>query len=249
MTEAIATELNLAEDLAKIDLPAVRRSYQEQDEFVVLERCLGPELVERWTRELEQLKPHVHRNFIPKHKKGGSVPYNVVRELAPSITGLYHDPAFIGLLRAVSNATMKECPDSDPHRCALYAYTEEGDHIGWHYDTSYYKDRRWTVLVGLIDRSSSKLECRLRTKMPGATPQDLALRIDPGTVVVFNGDKLLHRVTPILADEERFIVSMQYVTRGDMNPFLRLFSNMKDAFAYFGLKEVFLGRRKASAGK
>ena len=37
---------------------------------------------------------------------------------------------------------------------------------------------------------------------------------------------------------------MQYITRGDMNPFLRLFSNLKDAFAYFWLKAVFLRRRK-----
>jgi hypothetical protein len=39
---------------------------------------------------------------------------------------------------------------------------------------------------------------------------------------------------------------MQYITRGDMNPFLRLFSNLKDAFAYFGLKEVFLRPRKVN---
>jgi len=234
----------LAEPTTSLDVGAMQDTYRDQDEFVVLERYLPQPLLERWQQELEQLKPRIHRNFIPKHKKGGSVPYNVVREWAPSITGLYHDPTFIGLLRDIAGAPMKECPDSDPHRCALYAYTEDGDHIGWHYDTSYYKDRRWTVLVGLVDHSSSRLECRLRTRMAGATPQELALRIDPGTVVLFNGDKVLHRVTPTQPREERFIVSMQYITRGDMNPFLRLFSNLKDAFAYFGLKEVFLGRRK-----
>jgi alkylated DNA repair dioxygenase AlkB len=249
--ESVMTDVapnDLAASLAKVDLTALRQTYNEQDEFVVLERCLGPELLGQWERELEQLKPHVHRNFVPKHKKGGSVPYQLVHQLAPSISGLYHDPAFIELLRKLADAPMKECPDSDPHRCALYAYTEEGDHIGWHYDTSYYKDRRWTVLVGLVDRSSSRLECKLRTRMEGSTPQELALRIEPGTVVVFNGDKVLHRVTPIEAGEERFIISMQYVTRPDMNPFLRLFSNMKDAFAYFGLKQVFLGRGQKRSG-
>jgi hypothetical protein len=36
---------------------------------------------------------------------------------------------------------------------------------------------------------------------------------------------------------------MQYVTTGDMNPFMRFVSNMKDSIAYFGLREVFLGKR------
>jgi alkylated DNA repair dioxygenase AlkB len=245
MTSLLTNELEAA--VARLDLDALRRSYVEQDEFVVMEQLLTPDLLRQWNDELERLKPCVHRNFIPKHKKGGSVPYHVVHELAPAITGLYQAPAFLGLLRGIADAAMKECPDSDPHRCALYAYTEEGDHIGWHYDTSYYRDRRWTVLVGLVDRSSSRLECRLRTRLPGAPAGELALRIEPGTVVLFNGDKLLHRVTPVKAGEERFIVSMQYVTRGDMNPFLRFYSNLKDAFAYFGLKQVFLGRKGKSA--
>jgi len=37
---------------------------------------------------------------------------------------------------------------------------------------------------------------------------------------------------------------MQYVTSGEMNPFMRFVSNMKDSIAYFGLKEVFFERRR-----
>ena len=40
------------------------------------------------------------------------------------------------------------CPDEDPHACALYFYTEAGDHMGYHYDTSYYTGARYTVLFG-----------------------------------------------------------------------------------------------------
>jgi len=39
-------------------------------------------------------------------------------------------------------------PDDDPHAYALYFYTRAGDHIGWHYDTSYYAGRRYTLLLG-----------------------------------------------------------------------------------------------------
>ena len=71
----------------------------------------------------------------------------------------------------------------------------------------------------------------------------LELKVGPGTVVLFNGDKVWHAVTPTAENERRFIVSMQYVTNGDMSPFMRFVSNMKDSIAYFGLKKDFFGGR------
>jgi len=242
MNPSVSEQLRPA--LERVDRGALEQVYREQDEFVVVENLLPAGILGLWEKALEALKPRMHRNFIPKHKKGGSVPYRTVRELGPAITAVYHDPGFLQLLQAVAGAPMRECPESDPHRCALYGYTEEGDHIGWHYDTSYYRDRRWTVLVGLADRSSSRLECRLHTRSPGRALVEMALQVLPGSVVIFNGDRVYHRVTPIRRGEERYMVSMQYVTQAEMNPFLRFISNMKDAVAYFGLREVFTGRMR-----
>jgi len=241
-------EQRLSTALARLDLAAVRRRYYEQDEFIVLENLVPREIIEQWSNELEQLKPRIHRNFIPKHKKGGSVDFNTVAQFGPTITAVYHSPAFQKALCQIADAPMNECPDSDLHRCALYAYTEAGDHIGFHYDTSYYKGRRWTVLIGFVDESSSKLVCHLHTRNKGREVEKLELKVGPGTVVLFNGDKLWHSVTPIAENEHRYIVSMQYVTNGDMNPFMRFVSNMKDGIAYFGLKSVFLGGRKKTSG-
>jgi hypothetical protein len=148
----------------RLDFDSARRGYYDQDEFIVLENLVPPGIIAQWESELERLKPQIHRNYIPKHKKGGSVDYDTVARLAPSMTSVYHSPALQRAFCQIADASMKECPDSDPHRCALYAYTEAGDHIGFHYDTSYYKDRRWTVLIGFIDESSSKLLCHLHTR-------------------------------------------------------------------------------------
>ncbi len=52
--------------------------------------------------------------------------------------------------------------------------------------------------------------------------------------MIFNGDKLWHAVTPLGPREERIVLTLQYVTDQEMGPFQRTFSNMKDAFAYFG---------------
>jgi alkylated DNA repair dioxygenase AlkB len=242
----IATDIEglLQQAIARLDVDALRRRYEAQDEFVVVEAFLPEAVLARWREELEALKPHIHRNFIPKHKKGGSVGYDTVRALAPTINAVYQSPALLALLCRIAGADMKECPPSDPHRCALYAYTEAGDHIGWHYDTSYYKDRRWTLLVGLHDQSSSRLVCRLHTRSPGHAVEELALRVGPGTLVLFNGDKVYHCVTPTQPGEERYIITMQYVTSGEMSPLMRFVSNMKDSIAYFGLKEVFFGAKR-----
>ncbi|MBX3330122.1 MAG: hypothetical protein KF722_06955 [Nitrospira sp.] len=119
--------------------------------------------------------------------------------------------------------------------CALYYYTRPGDHIGFHYDTSYYKGKRYTVLMGLIERSE---QCRLvaHLRNPGTKGEisEQAVPLDPGSLVIFNGDKLWHAVTPLGPREERIVLTLQYVTDREMRPLHRAFSNLKDVFAYFG---------------
>jgi len=243
MTPTLDVENAIFQRAAKLDVAGLRQAYLDQDEFVVVEDFLSPEIMAEWGEQLEPLKSEFHRSFIPKHKKGGSVDYATVSVRAPAIRAVYQSPALLALLKKVTGAEMQECPDSDQHRCALYAYTEEGDHIGWHYDTSYYKDRRWTLLVGFQDNSSARLLCRLHTRHPGREEVNLSLKLAPGTLVLFNGDTVYHAVSPTKAQESRYMVSMQYVTNGAMNPFMRFVSNMKDSIAYFGLKKVFFGRK------
>jgi len=240
-------ESSIDQRLAQMDPEALRRNYLEQGEFLVIEDFLPDDTLAQWQRELPAVLPHIHRNFIPRHKKGGSVACDTVDHFAPSITGFYRRPEVIRFFQRLTGAELKECPASDQHRCALYAYTEAGDHIGWHYDTSYYKDQRWTMLVGLEDQSSSKLLCHLHTRTPARAVEKLELKVGPGMMVLFNGDKVLHSVTPTFPGEHRYVVSMQYVTSGEMNPFMRFVSNMKDAIAYFGFKGVFFGRSGKSA--
>jgi hypothetical protein len=57
----------------------------------------------------------------------------------------------------------------------------------------------------------------------------------PGSLVLFNGDKLWHAISPLAKGEERVVLTMEYVTNPEMGPFKRFVSNMKDAIAYFGL--------------
>jgi hypothetical protein len=195
---------------------------------------------ERLVPQVDRLKPGLNRNYIPGHKKGGSVSYHAVREEAPEFLDLYRSPTFIDFLSRLVSEPLMLCPESDPHACALYYYTEPGDHIGFHYDTSYYKGARYTILMGLVDRAPScRLVCQLYKDDPSRQMKELRLATAPGDLVIFNGDKLWHAVTPLGAGEERVALTMEYVTTQEMGPFKRLYSNLKDAFAYFGLRAVF----------
>src|SRR4029453_13089846 len=201
VTPSVADTLRGA--VAALDVEAVRRSYWDQNEFVFLERWLPAELIDRMLAEVERVRPAVNRNYIPRHKKGGSVSFYALLEQAPTIVALYRSPAFIDFLGALTGRLLQACPVTDPHSCALYFYTEPGDHIGFHFDTSYYRGARYTVLLGLIERSSSRLVCQLFKNDPQRAPVELQLATHPGTLILFNGDKLWHAVTPLGDGEER----------------------------------------------
>jgi hypothetical protein len=232
--------------LATLDVERVRRDYQAQNEFVCLERWLPAPLVERMLAEVERVRPAINRNFIPRHKKGGSVSFYTLLDQAPTIVALYRAPAFVEFVAGLAGRPLEPCPPDDPHSCALYFYTEPGDHIGFHFDTSYYRGARYTVLLGLVERSSSRLVCQLFKNVPGRRPVELRLATEPGTLVVFNGDKLWHAVTPLGEGEERVSLTLEYVTDPAMSPVKRLVSNLKDAFAYFGVRQVFLRSRAST---
>ena len=237
MQASVADEV--ARALKTVDVDAVRDAYWRQNEFVVLEHLFPAPLVAKWLAEVDRVRPAINRNYIPRHKKGGSVSHHALKAEAPAILGLYHAPAFLDFVRRVTGREAAACPARDPHACALYFYTEPGDHIGFHYDTSYYRGLRYTVLVGLIERSSSRLVCQLYRGDPSRPTVENSLATDPGTVVLFNGDKLWHAITPLGHGEERVSLTLEYVTDARMNPFKRFISDMKDAVAYFGFRQVF----------
>ncbi len=227
--------------VARLDFDRLHQEYWEQNEFLVIKQFLPRAFVEDvFVPQAQGVKTDLNRNYIPGHKKGGSVSYYTVQEKAPRFLDLYRSESFRQFLNRLVHAKVMYCPDNDPHSCALYYYTEPGDHIGFHYDTSYYKGARYTILMGLVDRSTHcKLVCELFKDHPTKPPRHLELVTEPGDMVMFNGDKLWHAVTPLGEGEERIALTMEYVTNPEMGTVKRLYSNLKDSFGYFGFTTVF----------
>ncbi len=228
--------------LAELKTTGLRGDYEKQGSFLYIEDFLPREFTERLIAAVKDVTPAINRNYLPGHKAGGSVSSHNIDNLAPFIADLYRLPALIKWLETISDDKLQLSPADDPHAYALYFYSKPGDHIGWHYDTSYYDGRRYTLLLGVIDDSSCRLDYELHTKNPAVPDQPGSVQYLPGGFVFFDGNKLRHRVTPLGENEMRVSLTFEYVTDPNMKPFKRFISNMKDSIAYFGFGQVF--RRK-----
>ena len=225
--------------LAALPTGPLRREFAEQGAFLHLREFLAPDITAQLVSAVAAVTASVNRNYLPGHKQGGSVSRHTIDRLAPFVGDLYRSAALIGWLGELAGERLQLSPPADPHAYALYFYTRPGDHIGWHYDTSYYAGRRYTLLIGVIDESSCRLEYQLHTRDPGKGSVPGSLRIPPGGLVFFDGDKLRHRITPLAEGERRVSLTFEYVTDPRMRVWRRVISNMKDAVAYFGFRQVF----------
>src|SRR4030095_3060785 len=94
----------IARTLAALDLDAVRATYRAHNEFVYFERLFPDSVVVPMVEEAQRARARINRNYIPRHKKGGSVSYYTLREQAPSILTLYRSPAFLDFVRQATGA-------------------------------------------------------------------------------------------------------------------------------------------------
>lgn len=127
----------VADSVGRLDIGRLRDDYTRQGAFLYLDTFLPPDAAGKLADTARALQADLNRNYLPGHKQGGSVSRHTIDAKAPYIAELYRSKALIGFLEKITGDTLLPSPDDDPHAYALYYYTKPGDHIGWHYDTSY----------------------------------------------------------------------------------------------------------------
>jgi alkylated DNA repair dioxygenase AlkB len=232
----------MAARLRELEVAPLQNKFAQQGAFLYLPEYLPAAITAQLVAAAGAVASAVNRNYLPWHKQGGSVSRHVLDRSAPLVAELYRSPALIDWLERVAGERLQASPSGDPHAYALYFYTQPGDHIGWHYDTSYYAGRRYTLLLGVIDESSCRLEYQLHTREKTVDLVAGSVQIPPGGLVFFNGDTLRHRITPLGAGEKRISLTFEYLTDPNIRVWRRVVSNMKDAVAYFGFRQVFSNR-------
>ena len=230
-------ERRIERGVASLDLERIRHQYWGQGEFVVLPGFLDSDDIALLLGEVAAMPEQVIRKYVPGYKDSGRVSYHALLGAAPAIIATYDSRALRGLAERICGSALLPSPDVDAHACALYVYTRAGDHVGWHYDTSHYKGRRYTVLLGLENRSSAVLHVRLHTRDPEREPVEARIATEPGMLIFFNGDKVHHRLTPLGPDERRVVFTMRYLTTHEISGPRRFLNSLKDAMTYFGFRQ------------
>jgi hypothetical protein len=152
-TRAFAVEIDAALD--RLDVAALEREYWAQDEFLFIPRFLPPVAVGALLDDVRRLEPGLNRNYVPRHKKGGSVSHYPIADEGPALLACYHSERF----------------------------------------------RRY------------------------------------------------HGVSPVQEGERRVVYTMECVTSQEMGRVQRLYCNLKDAVAYFGIRALLRGRGRTRAGQ
>ena len=140
------------------------------------------------------------------------------------IADIIDNPKFLQKVQSKTGiANLQFVPEVDTNRLSLLYYKDEGDGIDWHVDGTIYLGDRWAGILTIVEdikESEAKLELK-----PNGKPATFPVDKMENTLVLFQGDQVLHRARPMLMDEQRIVVSLLFSTNPTRtrNPILRLY--------------------------
>jgi hypothetical protein len=177
------------------------------------------------------------RTYLPAHKKGGTVAYETLEREAPEIVRLYRSPAMQRFISRITGIKLEPTPMHDQSSCSVLFYEKPGDHIGWHYDHNFYKGRHFTVLIPLINRGHGEGGLSAARLMVKRRREEITIATPPNRIIVFEGARVRHKVTPIAEGERRVVWSMTYCADPRNSAFQGVARRIKDT-AFFGVRAL-----------
>jgi hypothetical protein len=177
------------------------------------------------------------RSFVPAHKKGGTIAYETLIAAAPFAVGLYRSIGMTEFVSRVVGARVYPTPINDQSSLSLLVYDRPGDHIGWHFDHNFYRGRHFTLLLAISNEGSSEDGLSHAELKAQAGSGEIDVRTAPNTLVLFEGAKIRHKVTPLLDGERRIVLSMTYCADPRALWWQGASRRIKDT-AFFGLRAL-----------
>ena len=206
------------------------------DRLAIMPDFLPPHTFAALRAEAERLA-NPERNYVPVHKKGGTVAYETLIDSAPEIVSFYHSAVLLGLVSRLVSVWVGPTPINDQSSLSLLFYNKPGDHIGWHYDHNFYRGRHFTLLLAIVNTGQAShglSHAVLEARVGG---REIGISTAPNTLVVFEGALVQHQVTPIHEGERRIMLSMTYCTDPRAQWWQAASRRIKDT-AFFGLRAL-----------
>jgi hypothetical protein len=177
------------------------------------------------------------RSFVLAHKKGGTIAYETLITAAPAVVAFYHSAGLTEFVSRVVGAQVYPTPLSDQSSLSVLLYDRPGDHIGWHFDHKYYRGRHFTLLLAMVNEGLSEGGLSHAVLKARAGPCEIDVHTSANTLIVFEGAKVCHKVTPILDGERRIMLSMTYCTDPRAHWWQGASRRVKD-MAFFGIRAL-----------
>jgi hypothetical protein len=208
-----------------------------QTSMIKTTRFLDDATLQKCQKEARDNLSRVTRNYLPGHKQGATVSYDTLHHHALTCLSLYHSPAVLDWVSSVVGVKVHPAGDHDLSACSILYYTQAGDYINWHYDYNFYVARQFTVLIILEDKAphGGPTSASLMRKHPDGTEERVEAAINE--IVVFEGTKVLHKVSPASAGDTRIVLSMTLNTDPRISLFRELVRRVKDV-AFWGIRAL-----------
>ncbi len=224
------TSRSPATDLSRHPVPSFANQIAAVPDF------LGAEQFANLLREVEALSG-AERSYVPSHKKGATIAYETLIENAPGVAAFYHSEAMAAYISRMTGVVVRPTPLNDQNSLSILIYERSGDHIGWHYDHNFYRGRHFTVLLSAVNHGNAAeglSHARLRAMIGDAEAE---LQTPPNTLIIFEGARIMHKVTPLAAGERRVLISMTYCGDAQANLAQAVARRLKDT-AFFGVRAL-----------
>jgi hypothetical protein len=159
--------------------------------------------------------------------------------MSPWLDHFNHDDFIQDLRQQTGLTTLSLVPPADTNRLSLLyydapaAHEDSGGGTDWHMDGNIYLGARWAGILTLVEETadnSSKLELQPRGSKVRLSKDNLV-----NSLILFQGDHVLHRVRSLAAQEKRVVLSLLFSdwpvrTR---NPWLRRYQSQVN-LAFYG---------------
>jgi hypothetical protein len=226
------------------NLEHVRTAFAENNEYVLVEHGLPPEIVDRIRQEVNV--DEAARSVVPWYRAAGSIGYRRIQVEAPFTAALYRSRAMRDYVSALCGKPIQCKSDDDDHACTFYVYSKPGDRMSFHYDVCGCEDAAsYSLIIGVVDDSTQKLLVELHRGDGARRAESLKISTKPGLMITFAGSKVWHGVSRLGRDELRVTLGLAYATDiTHQPPRRRLIKVMADTFFHFGIGGVLKRRRQ-----
>lgn len=186
----------------------------------------------------EALRHHkTERNYVPGHKKGGTISYEELHRTSPQIVAFYNSQYLRRQLSRIIGAEVAPTPINDQSSCALLFYDRPGDHIGWHYDYNFYNGRHFTVLLPIINKHLERDGYSSSQLIVQKNGREMVVPTPPNALIVFEGQEVYHKATRLGEDELRVLLSMTFCTDPSTTWYKTMARRIKDV-GFFGIRAL-----------